>query len=191
MDDFSERLRRARVGEPGAIQALYDAHRDAVERTIRATLGPHLRPRFDVGDICQSIFGDMLRELAVVEDRGEDAFRSWLLAKARNKIRTKARRQTLRSGRRREERLSTDFGRVLASGVLDPHEAAAHVDDADRLCRLLGTLEPHDREILGLVVDEELSWGDCARRMGLPSADAARMRYVRALARLRELWTVR
>ena len=148
-----------------------------------------LRTRCDTGDITQSVFGDALRELPRFEDRGEAAFRGWLVTLVRNKLRTKARRQTLSDGRRRELRLSTSAGMLLPVHEPPPDAAAADRDDAARLNRLLGSLDPEQRAVIGLHVDEGLPWPAVAARLALPSADAARMRYVRALAALRDRWT--
>ena len=57
------------------------------------------------------------------------------------------------------------------------------------MTRLLGTLDPAQRAAICLFLDEGLSWDEVAARLGLPSAGAARMRYVRAVALLRERWT--
>lgn len=189
MPEFSDLLRRAQGGERDALSTLYDTFHDCVERTARAGLGPSLRPQFDATDISQSVFGDLLREIGRVEDRGEVAFRGWLVTKVQNKLRTKARRQVLVGGIRREARLTTEVGSSLACAEPPPDADAAARDDAAHLTRILGTLEPDQRTVVGLHVDEGLPWVEVARRAGLPTADAARMRYVRALAALRDRWT--
>lgn len=189
MPEFSDLLRRARAGERAALSALYDGFRDCVERAARNGIGPGLHRHVDTLDIAQSVFGDLLRELPRIEDRGEAAFRGWLLTKVRNKLCTKARRQALRDGGHGEGRLATAVGDAIATPHPPPDEAAAERDAAARLGRLLGSLAPEQREVVGLHVDEGLSWTDVAARAGLPSAAAARMRYVRALEVLRARWT--
>ena len=67
--------------------------------------------------------------------------------------------------------------------------AVALRDDTARLTSLLGTLDATQSGVIGLFLDEGLSWDEIAARLGLPTGAAARMRYVRALAALRERWT--
>src|SRR5438105_4045984 len=81
MDEFSDLLGRARDGDREAVAALYAAYRETVLRAARSGLGPSLHQQYDTVDIGQSVFGDMLRELPEFEDRGEPAFRRWLLQK--------------------------------------------------------------------------------------------------------------
>lgn len=188
MTEFSELLRRARRGDRAAAEALLEAYRGHVERAARRGMGTRLQARFDTDDIAQSVFADALRELPGFEDRGEPAFHAWLATKVRHKIVSKARRQTLADGRPREERLATEDGLGRSDSADGPPDAAALRDDAARVTSLLGTLEPSQAAVIGLFLDEELSWDEIARRLGVPSAAAARMRYVRAIAALRERW---
>lgn len=189
MSEFSELLRRAREGDRTAAADLYARYRDEVERAGRRGLGSHLHSRFDTEDIAQSVFADMLRELPALEDRGEVAFRGWLATKVRHKLATKGRRQSHSNGRRREERLLTEMGLEQADSGPDPAAAVALQDDAARLTSLLGTLDATQSAVIGLFLDEGLSWDEVAARLDLPSGAAARMRYVRALAALRERWS--
>ena len=188
MQAFSQLLRRAQGGEREALSALYERFRGSVERAASSGLGPSLQPQYDPADIAQSVFGDLLREIPGVEDRGEAAFRGWLLVKVQNKLRMKARRQVLAGGRRREARLTTTMSAHVAARTPPPDAAAAELDDATHLNRALGALEPGQRAVIGLRIDEELPWIEVARRLGLPSPDAARVRYVRVLAALRDRW---
>jgi RNA polymerase sigma factor (sigma-70 family) len=189
MDDFSELLGRARAGDRDAVDAIYREYRDAVARAARDGLGPFLHQQYDTIDISQSVFGDMIRELPAFEDRGEPAFRRWLLTKVHNKLCVKARRQVLADGLRRERRLETETGLAAAHDGAEPGEVVASRDEEERLGVLLGALDPADREVIGLYVDEALPWAEVARRLGLASPDAARMRFVRAMTTLRRRWT--
>jgi RNA polymerase sigma factor (sigma-70 family) len=187
LPEFSELLRRVRVGDGAAVAELYEVYRERVSRVAHRGLGSRLKSRYDTADITQSVFGDMLRELPAFEDRGERAFHAWLLTKVRHKLASKARRQTSKDGRVRERRLDTEPG--LAGSADDPQDAAGLADDTARLTTLLGGLDPERRAVIGLFLDQGLSWDEIARRLSLPSAAAARMRYVRAVAALRDRWT--
>ncbi len=185
MPEFSKILRRARDGEAAALSHLYARFHGTLERAASHGLGARLHRQFDTADIVQSVFADLLRDLPRIEDRGEAAFRGWLQTAVLNKVRMKARRQTLRCGLRRETRLSTDAGSELAARAPGPDTLAAERDEVAHLSRLLGSLPPEQREVICLRVDEGLSWSDVARALDLPTADAARVRYVRALCSLR------
>lgn len=187
MRDFSEILSRARSGDPEAVAALYEKYARPAEHEARSGLGPLLRGRFETSDIVQSVFADMLGELTGFEDRGEPSFRHWLRIKVRNKLRTKARRMTERGGQLRERPIGDRTEWSLA-GHDDPHAAASEREQVERASLLLGSLRPGQRAIIGLYIDQQLSWAAIAARLGLPSAGAARLRYVRAIAALQAKW---
>jgi RNA polymerase sigma-70 factor (ECF subfamily) len=186
MAEFSQILRRARDGEAAALSDLYARFHGTVERAASGGLGARLHRQFDTADIVQSVFADLLRDLPRIEDRGEAAFRGWLTTAVVNKVRMKARRQTLRSGLRRETRLSTDAGSAIATRGPGPDIVAAERDEVAHLSRLLGSVSAEQRDVICLRVDEGMSWSDVARALDLPTADAARVRYVRALYALRD-----
>ncbi|MHC4940110.1 MAG: RNA polymerase sigma factor [Planctomycetota bacterium] len=187
MSDFSEILSRARGGDTEAVSALCERFVRRAELEAHSGLGPLLRPRFETADIVQSVFADMLGELADFEDRGEPSFRHWLRIKIRNKLRTKARRLTDRSGRLREHHLGTQAESAL-SGDEDPQDGASEREQAEKASLLLGTLRPEQRAVIGLFIDQRLPWAEIAARLDLPSAGAARLRYVRAIAALQAKW---
>ena len=189
MNEFSDLLHRAQRGERPALGLLLERFRGDAERTARDGLGSYLRARFGTSDIVQSVFGDVLRDVGRVADRGEPAFRAWLATRVRHKLCTKARRQVLRSGLRKELPFTPSASVRFASEDPPPDACAAARDDAALLRRLLGSLDPDDRAVIGLRVHEGRPWADVARRLGCGAPDAARMRYVRALAALRDRWT--
>jgi RNA polymerase sigma factor (sigma-70 family) len=189
MSEFSEMLRRARSGDRDAAAALFEVCRGRLERSARRELGPHLRHRYDTADIAQSVFGDFLRGLPRFEDRGEDAFLAWFDGAVRHKVADKARRGMDADGRAREERLDTRQGDGAPAATPAPDAAQEQAEEEARVTRLLGTMDPTQRAVICLFLDEGLAWDDVARRLSLPSGGAARLRYVRALAALRERWT--
>jgi RNA polymerase sigma-70 factor (ECF subfamily) len=106
-------------------------------------------------------------------DRSYDDARPWLFGVARNTL-----RRHWRSGR--PEDLVEDLG-DLASGS-DPWPAVDdRVDGAAVLRKALAHLRPNQREVLTLVVWEELSIADAARTLGIPAGTA---RYALHRARL-------
>lgn len=57
-------------------------------------------------------------------------------------------------------------------------------ESEDMLLGQLAQLEPEERRLITLRLWDELSWDELAKRLELPSAEAARKRYTRALKRL-------
>ena len=72
-------------------------------------------------------------------------------------------------------------GAGLASS--DPLRSLIRGENAQAVRDALARLSEQDREILQLRSDHQLAFGEIAHRLELPSADAARMRFVRALRR--------
>ena len=126
---------------------------------------------------------DLLAELHRFEDRGEPAFRRWLFRKVDGLVGSAWRRLLDPRGRRREETWGPEHDVVFSA----PSEA----DDAEaraRLREILDGLDEETRAILVLRAQQGLAFREVAARMRLPGADAARMRYARALVVVRERW---
>jgi RNA polymerase sigma factor (sigma-70 family) len=181
---FSALIRAAQQGDPEARERLYSRYGRYVLATIRRTLLPPLRRRYDSMDLSQSVFADVLRELPRFEDRGEPAFMSWIAIKSRNKVNSKLRKTLGRDGDRLEGQLDiiadpTDPG-APPEVVADANEMAA------RVAQRVGELDETTREIVRLRWEEDLAFDAIATRLGLPSADAVRKRYARTLLKLRK-----
>ncbi len=189
MDGFSELLRLAKDGDERAVSVLYERYGARVLGLIRKRLTPGLRRRYDTLDLGHSVFTKLIEQLPAFEDRGEIAFRHWLYTTAENSVRAKLRRMG-RAGRR-EQSLAVRLGLVLSERATTPFETAARNDDEDRLRRLLENIGQADREVILLRAEEGLPFAEVAHHLELPSADAARKRYARAMCRLQELWAAR
>jgi RNA polymerase sigma-70 factor (ECF subfamily) len=185
--DFSELLRRAKLGDPEARREFHARYEKIVRAVVRRRLGPVLRRRCDSVDVVQSVFEDVFRDLSRFEDRGEEAFRHWLNTKAENKVNDAWRKRLGPDGRLREEALDTR-DEARAGGRPGPATEAGDHDDAAKLGKALAKLTPQQREILALRHDHALAFAEIARRLGLSSEDAARMSYGRALKALRKRW---
>jgi len=186
-DDFSELLRRANAGDADARSELHARYEQLVLAVVRRRLGPVLRRRCDSIDVVQSVFEDVFRDLPRFDDRGEKAFRHWVFLKAENKIKDLWRRRLGPDGRPREDTLDTR-DETRAAGRPGPATEAGERDDAAKLREALSKLTPEQREILALRLEQGLAYAEIARRLGLPSEDAARMSYGRALRELRRRW---
>lgn len=182
---FSELLSATKQGNQEALSELHRRYAPRVFARIRQRLTPMLRRRYDTLDLAQSVFAEVLRDLDRIEDRGESAFCHLMYIKAENKVRKKLRRHLDREGRRREMTLDSAH---YHNGDVDPAVHAEHSENQRRLREMLSTLDETGRALLILRGQQNLSHEAIAKRLGLPSANAARMRYSRALVALRERW---
>jgi RNA polymerase sigma-70 factor (ECF subfamily) len=187
-EGFSGLILRARSGDREAVGELYSAHRRRLLAVVRRRMGPALRRDCDAEDLVHTVFAQVLRDLPRFEDRGEGAFRRWLDLKAENEVRTRFRQRLLADGGRREVTMAESAAERAAGTGRGPATSAAERDERRRLADLLDGLRPEQREVLFLRERDGLAFADVAERLGLPNADAARMRYARALLALRDRW---
>lgn len=185
---FSRLLERARSGDPEAVEELHRRHAEAVAARVRARSSRALRRRYDVDDVAQSVFAEVLRDLERFEDRGEGAFRNWLYAKVEGKVRQKLSSLLRAEGGRREVTARSDVvGRPAHDGP-GPATESGRRDEIAHLRGLLHLLTDEQREVVELRTRERLSFVAIAERLELPSPDAARMRFARAITTLRTAW---
>ena len=76
--------------------------------------------------------------------------------------------------------------RLSAKVVPSPSEAMLHAEVRARVQEALDRMDPLDREVLALRFFEQLTGAETAQALGI-AAGTARMRYFRALQRLREV----
>jgi RNA polymerase sigma factor (sigma-70 family) len=188
LHEFNEILEGARRGREDAVAELYRQHTQPVLARIRSRLTPELRRRYDSLDIAHSVMVELLQNLDRFQDRGEVAFRRWLYTTAENSIRSKLRRMRDVEGTSREIPLSNAVEQTARSEKRGPATDAGDRDERVRLRHLIDEMEERHREILRLRLDERCSFAEIAERLGAPCANAARMRYARALGVLREKW---
>ena len=183
--NFSEVLAAARKGDEAAQADLYDNHSVLVRRAVRRFLPAQIRSKADSVDVVQSVFADVLRDLPRFEDRGQPAFQRWLYIKARHKVWSKLRQYWGADGARKERTLGV--AETMPARSQGPDRVAATRERYFLLQASLAQLEPAAREVVRLRLEEELSFQEIAERASLPSADAARKRYARAVKALRKL----
>jgi RNA polymerase sigma-70 factor, ECF subfamily len=185
MSDFPELLARAKTGDAAAVSELYRRFGADVSALIRSRLSPLLRQHYDTEDLWQSVFVEVLRDLPRFEDRGESAFRNWLLLKGRAKVGAKLRRHVGPGRRRVEERVDSEVASRLPGREPEPAAETELLDEGAALGRALDSLAEVDREIVRLHSVEDVAFTAIAERLGLVSAESARKRFARALLKLR------
>lgn len=148
------------------------------QRTLFNVCARYLGSERDADDVCQEVMLKVLYGLKNFE--GKSKFKTWLYSITYNECITQYRKE------RRKRRL-------LDALSLDPLEEAvdekpAKVEDRGGLDRWLVHVNPIDREILVLRFVAELEFQEIADIMDM-GLSATKMRYKRALDRLREKFT--
>jgi RNA polymerase sigma-70 factor, ECF subfamily len=191
-----ELLASARGGDAGAVNDLLEVHRDAVRRMIDLRMDHVLKRRVDASDIVQEVLIDANRRLRDYLANPVMPFHLWLRQMAKDRLIDAHRRhrQTARRSIDREQPLavtapgesSINLATQLRDQQLTPAAAAAWAELQRRFEAACGELDEQDREIVLMRHFEHLANAEAADSLGL-SPQAASMRYLRAMRRLRKL----
>ena len=190
-------LALATAGDGAAWGSLLTAHEERLIRMVAFRMDPRLRGRIDAADVVQEAF-------VQVSAHREDFFRApemplflWLRKIVSNKL-FELHRHHLGTHMRdanRDRPLAApktwdDTAEALwlhLSGHLtSPSGAAVRNEARTRLAEALDRMDATDREVLMLRHFEQLTNAEAARVVGIEER-AAGKRYLRALARLREI----
>ena len=195
-DQTQELLANARGGDDAAVNRLLDEHRGAVRRLIDLRMDQALKRRVDASDIVQEVMIEASRRLSAYLADPVLPFHLWLRQMAKDRL-IDAHRRHRQAGRRsmdREQPLyaasadqsSFDLAAQLRDQELTPAAAAAWEELQRRFREACAQLDDQDQEIVFMRHFEHFTNGDAAEALGL-SAQAASMRYLRAMRRLRTL----
>ena len=194
--DTENLLAQAREGDEGAVNALLDRHRDSVRRLIDLRMDRVLKRRVDASDIVQDVMIEAHRRLEVYLENPVMPFHLWLRQMAKDRL-IDAHRRHRGAARRsidREQPLvsaassgsTVDLLGQLHDGGLTPAAEATWRELQVRFEQACQQLEPVDQEIVFMRHFEHLTNQEAAVSLDL-SPQAASMRYLRAMRRLREL----
>jgi RNA polymerase sigma-70 factor (ECF subfamily) len=189
-------LADAKGGDAGAVNQLLEGHRDAVRRMIDLRMDQVLKRRVDASDIVQEVLIEANRRLRDYLANPVIPFHLWLRQMAKDRL-IDAHRRHRQAGRRsmdREQPLavaspdqsSINLAAQLRDQQLTPAAAAAWAELQRRFETACAQLDDQDREIVLMRHFEHLANSEAAESLGL-SAQAASMRYLRAMRRLRKL----
>lgn len=180
--------------DPENVGELFVHHRDRLRRMVLLRLDRRLQGRVDPSDVLQEAYLDARRRVGDYLEQPDFPPFLWLryltaqrlLAVHRHhlgaQMRDAARDRPLHGGPTPD---ATSLAGRLLGDLTSPSQAAIRTERQAQLAAILEGLEPLDREILALRHFEELSGPEAAAIIGI-SAPAARQRYVRALARLKD-----
>jgi RNA polymerase sigma-70 factor, ECF subfamily len=195
--DTQHLLQLAREGDEAAVDRLLARHRSAVRRMIQLRMDPALGRRIDASDIVQEVLVEAHRRLRAYLKNPVMPFHLWLRQMARDRL-IDAHRRHRKAARRsldREQPLDIHLPRdrstrnlalQLSDQALTPAGAATWRELKRRFESACRTLDPQDQEVVLMRHFEQLSNSETALALGI-SPQAASMRHLRAMRRLREL----
>jgi len=182
--------RAKRTGDRRRIEQLLDEHRDYLRKVVRFRMDPRLARRVDVSDVVQETQMEALRRLDDFLKDPAVPVKLWLRKLACQQLIMEQRRHVVAAIRsvereQRPDRSSIEIARQLLAKNESPSRQASARETADRLHQVLESLREKDREIIELHLFEGLTSQESAVVLDIEPA-AARKRFGRALARLRE-----
>jgi RNA polymerase sigma-70 factor, ECF subfamily len=191
--DWAARLRN---GDRTALAEMCDTYRERLRSVIRDRLNRRLGGRLDDDDVLQEIYIQAETRLTHFAGQTEDEAIGWLMLVAKQTVVDIHRRHFAAQVRdlRRELRpadvahsASQPSAWLFGSaGLTSPSQIVARDERQRWLHSVLDRLPENDREIILLRHFVECSNSEAAEVLGL-TAQAASIRYVRALTRLRDL----
>ncbi len=172
-------LRRFQSGDTAAQEELIERCLPTLRRWARGRLPGYARDLADTDDLVQTTVMRTITRLPSLAPRESGSFLAYLRTVLVNEIRDQLRRR---------ERSGTVPGIAETSGAAAV--ASESTDPTVRLAyeRALDELTTEQRDAIVLRLELGLSFPEIAIELGLPSADAARMRVSRALAVLAEVF---
>ncbi|MCA9230495.1 MAG: sigma-70 family RNA polymerase sigma factor [Planctomycetales bacterium] len=195
-ENTEQLLASARQGEPEAVNQLLERHRESVRRMIDLRMDQMLKRRVDASDIVQDVMIEANRRLQAYLQDPVLPFHLWLRQMAKDRL-IDAHRRHRGAARRSLDReqpvvaqftgeSSLDLLAQLRDQELTPAAAATWNELQRRFEAACQQLDPQDQEIVLMRHFEHLTNAEAATVLNL-SPQAASMRYLRAMRRLREV----
>ena len=183
-----ESIRRIQEGDEAAARTLFERYVPALRAQVRRNMPPSMRRKVAESDMIQEAYLAAFLSLGNFEDRGEEAFRSWLAKILQHKIQDEVRRYFGTSKRDpRRERSESVVGQPLPAATTDsdpsPSMQAMASEERAAMWSAVDQLPTDYAQIIRLVHRDGLTLTEAGARMDR-KADAARKLYGRAVARL-------
>ncbi len=180
--EVREYVRLASQGDQHASRWLYQRYRPLLAVMTSARIPAQMRQRFDTDDVLQSSFTNAFEALKHYEFTTEEAFRSWLLSVALNKLhdRVRANRAGVRSAYREISGVDFDARHDEHAQSQTPSMIVAQAERRSRLLSAIQALNQPLREIVTMRCLESRTWSEIAAHVEL-SEDQVRRRYSEAL----------
>ena len=195
--EIERNLELARAGDQHAVGALFEGHRERLERLLTLRLDRRLRGRVDAADALQDAFVEATRRLDDYLRSPTMPFYLWLRfiacqrlqALCREHLGTRkrdVRRETPLDDRAFPEATSEALAAQLMGKLTSPSQAAMRAEMRVRLRNAIESMDPTLREVIALRHFEDLTNAEAAQVLSLDESTASK-RYIRALKRLREI----
>lgn len=191
-----ELIARLRTGGEPVLAELLSEYRARLERMVHFRMDPRLSSRVDVGDVLQEAYLDAAKRVDHYLANPSAPFFVWLRGITLNTLMDVHRRHLGAALRDAGKEVSLHRGAVDATSELlaaqlvgrltSPSQAMMREELIAQVEEALRQMDEMDREVLALRHFEQLSNNEVAEVLGLTKT-AASNRYVRALARLREI----
>ncbi len=180
------------VAEMAALGALFESQRPRLLAMLQRRLDPALSARLDPEDILSQAFLQAHRKWNSFKAQSVMTPYAWLYRIVLDCLIDTWRRETrgLRDPDREmhwPERSSIQLGLSLVHPGTSPSEAVVREELRQRVRQTLELLGSRDQEILWMRHFDDLSFAEAAAVLGI-TENAATVRYVRALRRLKNLW---
>lgn len=198
--NLDELVVRVIGGDRAALAELFEFYRPRLRRVVRFRLHPRLQGRIDDDDVLQDAWLRAERRIpSFLSEASRSCFIWFRMVTSQSLVdlhrrhlgaeKRDPRRECSIDGRWSGESTATSLSYHLAGRLPSPSSEAAKAESAAMLDQALGGLGDLDREVLVLRHFEELTNGETALVLGI-TEQAASMRYVRALERLRTVLDV-
>lgn len=184
-------------GDPAAVNALLERHRQTLRRLVQVRLDRAIARRVDASDIVQDVLIEANTRLKDYLADPRMPFHLWLRHLAKDRVIEMHRRH--RGAQRRSldreqaigspafgDRSSLDLGKMLVDQELTPAAENIRRELEQRFLAAVEQLEEDDRDIILMRHFEQLGNSEAAEALGLSPA-AAGMRHLRALRKLRSI----
>jgi len=189
---------RLREGDRGALGDLFSLHRQRIWRMIRFRMDRRLAARIDPDDVLQEAFLAARTRVDNFLAEPHRSFFVWLRMIAlqtlfdqhRHHIGAEMRNaaRDVRIDQLNSSNTSLCLAAQLAGTLTSPSQAAAGLEMMQQLEQAIATMAALDQEIIAMRHFEDLTNVESAEALGI-SPTAASNRYVRAIARLKEILT--
>jgi len=199
MDDLTlERLVNDVIhGDRSALARLFDHYRERLWRIVQFRMDRRLIGRVDADDVLQEAYLDAEKRIVHFLYDSPDSFFIWLrlivnqtlIDVHRRHLETQSRdanRERSLSSGWSPESTSFSLSQHLLGEMTTPSQLALKAELAEQLNLALEGMNHLDQEVLAMRHFEELSNSETARALGI-SEQAASLRYVRAIGRLRKI----
>jgi RNA polymerase sigma-70 factor (ECF subfamily) len=196
MSDDARLLARLQGGDRAALGEAFDRHRERLWRMIRFRMDRRLASRIDPDDVLQEAYVAAAARLPHYLANPEMSPFLWLRLIVGQtmidihrrhvgaKMRDAGREQSARA--RYPDATSVSLAAELAGSATGPSTGAMRAEVSEQLQQAIAAMSELDQEIIALRHFEDLTNAETAEALGLQPT-AASNRYVRAIARLRDI----